>query len=327
VTGSGTSTDPYKIVTVDAAGTSGLQVSETDSYVVGQESYRNDVTVTNTGSTSATGILYRAGDCYLQDSDDGYGIYDSTTGSITCTTSLTPGSRIEQMLPLTPGSNYFEGFYDTLWADVGTQDAFPNTCDCSTFEDNSIGLSWGINVAAGAAETYSSVVTFSPLGSQPVTLTKTADASDVSAGGSDGYTITATNSNAGSVTLTALTDTLGSGFSYQAGTTTGATTTDPSISGQTLTWGPIVVPGGGTATLHFGVTAPSTPGTYNDDAEGTASGFTVVGTGATAPVTVGPAAVTPEVPSAILLPFSAAAIVGGSLLFRRRRMRRRTQPN
>ena len=119
-----------------------------------------------------------------------------------------------------------------------------------------------------------------------MTLTKTADASSVSAGGSDGYTITATNPNSGSVSLNTLTDTLPAGFTYTPGSTTGATTSDPSISSQTLTWGPIVVPGGGTATLHFGVTASTTPGTYTDDAEGTATGFTVVGTGPTAPVTV-----------------------------------------
>ena len=176
VTGSGTTSDPYKIVTVDAAGTTGLQVTETDTYVVGQESYRDDVKVTNTGGTSASGVLYRGGDCYLQDSDYGYGIYDSSSGAITCTTSLTPGSRIEQMLPVTPGSNYFEGFYNTLWANIGTQNPLPNTCDCSTYEDNSEGLSWGVNLGAGASETFSSVVTFSPLGSEPLTLTKTADA-------------------------------------------------------------------------------------------------------------------------------------------------------
>ena len=148
VTGSGTSGDPYKIVTVDTGGS--FQVTETDTYVVGQESYRNDVRVTNTGSTSATGVLYRGGDCYLQDSDTGYGIYDSTTGAISCTTSLMAGSRIEQMLPLTSGSDYFEGFYNTLWADIGTQNPLPNTCDCSTDEDNSEGLSW--NVSLGGRE-------------------------------------------------------------------------------------------------------------------------------------------------------------------------------
>ena len=286
VTGSGTTSSPYKVVTVAAAGTSGLQVTETDSYIVGQESYRDDVTVTNTGATSASSALYRGGDCYLQNSDFGYGTYDSATGAITCTTSLTPGSRIEQMLPLTAGSNYFEGFYNTLWGNIGTQNQLPNTCDCSIDEDNSIGLSWGVSLGAGASRTFSSVVTFSPLGVEPVSLTKTADAGSVPAGGTDGYTITATNPNAGPVTLATLTDTLGAGFSYRSGTTTGATTANPSISGQTLTWSGVVVPGGGTASVHFGVTVATTPNTYTDDAEGTATGVTVAGTGPAAPVTV-----------------------------------------
>jgi hypothetical protein len=123
VTGSGTSGDPFKVVTVDTGGP--VQVTETDTYVVGSESYRDDVQVNNTSGASITGVLYRGGDCYLQNSDFGFGIYDGTTGAITCTTSLTPGSRIEQMLPLTAGSNYFEGYYNSLWAAIGTQNPFP----------------------------------------------------------------------------------------------------------------------------------------------------------------------------------------------------------
>jgi uncharacterized repeat protein (TIGR01451 family) len=284
VTGSGTASSPYQVVTVDTGGT--IKVTETDTYVVGQESYQDAVEVTNTGSETAAGVLYRAGDCYLQDSDTGYGIYDSSTGAISCTTSLTPGSRIEQMDPQTAGSDYYEGYYNSMWAAVGTQDPFPDTCDCSIDEDNALGLSWSFSLAGDASQTYSSFVTFSPSGVQPITLAKTADSSTVAAGGTDGYTITATNPNTTAVTLATLTDTLGAGFTYQPGTTTGVTTTNPTVSGQTLTWDNIVVPASGSASLHFDVTAPSTAGTYDDDAEGTASGYTVAGTGATAPVTV-----------------------------------------
>jgi uncharacterized repeat protein (TIGR01451 family) len=286
VTGSGTAASPFQIVTVTAAGNSGLQITETDSYVTGEESYRADVTVLNNGASTASGVLYRGGDCFLQNSDFGFGIHDATSGAIACAASLLPGGRIEQMLPVTGGSNYFEGFYDTLWANIGTQNPLPDTCDCSTFEDNSVGLSWNMDLDAGASRTFSSIVTISPTGAVPLTLSKAADASTVSAGGTDGYTITVTNPNAGAVTLSSLTDQLGAGFTYQAGTTTGATAADPNISGQTLTWGQISVPAGGTATVHFNVTAPMTPGTYEDDADGSASGFTVVGSGPTAPVTV-----------------------------------------
>jgi uncharacterized repeat protein (TIGR01451 family) len=327
VTGSGTAASPFQIVTVTAAGNSGLQLTETDSYVTGEESYRVDVTVMNSGATGATGVLYRGGDCFLQNSDFGFGIHDADTGAISCTTSLSPGSRIEQMLPVTDGSNYFEGFYDTLWAHIGSQNALPDTCDCTTFEDNSIGLSWNLDLAAGASRTFSSVVTLSPAGAVPLTLGKAADADTVAAGSTDGYTITVTNPNSTAVTLSSLTDELGAGFTYQAGTTIGATASDPSISGQTLTWGPITAPATGTATVHFNVTAPMTPGTYQDEAGGSASGFTVVGTGPTAPVTVTQASLQPTTltvhdatgdfadatpVSAVLTTSDTAAPVGGA---------------
>ena len=73
VTGSGTTASPYKVVTVVDGTDSGVRVTETDSYVVGEESYRTDVAVTNTGTAATTAVLYRGGDCYLQDSDYGYG--------------------------------------------------------------------------------------------------------------------------------------------------------------------------------------------------------------------------------------------------------------
>src|SRR5436190_2423903 len=49
VTGSGTSGNPFKVVTVVGAGTTGLGITQTDTYVVGQESYRTDITVSNAG--------------------------------------------------------------------------------------------------------------------------------------------------------------------------------------------------------------------------------------------------------------------------------------
>jgi len=59
-----------------------MTIIETDSYVVGQESYRTDVKVTNTGSGAHDLILYRAADCYLQNSDTGFGRVDTSTGAV-----------------------------------------------------------------------------------------------------------------------------------------------------------------------------------------------------------------------------------------------------
>ena len=81
MTGSGTNGDPYTIVTVVDLGSTGLRLTETDSYIVGQETYRTDVTIANTtGSSPANAVLFRAGDCYLQNSDHGFGAADATSG-------------------------------------------------------------------------------------------------------------------------------------------------------------------------------------------------------------------------------------------------------
>ena len=284
VTGSGTGADPYRVVTVVDGG--GLRVTQTDSYVVGEESYSTTIAVLNPGTAAATAELYRAGDCYLQDSDAGYGSEDPASGAVACTTDTAAGSRIEQLLPVTAGSQYLETSYSAVWAAVGSQQPLPDTCDCASLEDNGIGLSWPVTLSAGQSKSYSSIVTFSPLGHQPLTITKAADTGSVAAGANDGYTIVAHNGNANPVTLTTLSDALGAGFNYIGGSTTGATTSDPVGTSGTVTWSGITVPGNGTASLHFGVTVSSTPGTYTDDAEGAATGYTIVGTGAVAPVTV-----------------------------------------
>jgi uncharacterized repeat protein (TIGR01451 family) len=285
VTGSGTSGDPYRVVTVADVGTTGLRLTETDAYVVGQEAYRTDVKITNSGTQAQSLTLYRAGDCYLQGSDNGYGATGSPAGAVACVAPV--GARIEQWVPLTPGSHYLEAFVRTIWSTIGAQTSFPDTCECATNEDNGAGLSWSLSVPAGGSVTVSSLTNFSPSGNLPLTTSKTADLTSVSAGGTDGYTITVGNPNASIVQVASISDTLPAGFSYVHGSTTGVTTSDPTMSGQTLTWtGPFADPATGSISLHFEVTVSSTPGTYFDNATADAGSFSVVPTGSTAPVTV-----------------------------------------
>lgn len=289
VTGSGTSVDPYKIVTVVTAGS--LTLTQTDTYVTGQEAYRTDVAVKNNGTSTANAILYRAGDCYLQNSDQGYGSVDTTSGAVACTTTDGGAGRIEQWYPITSGSSYYESGYASVWAQIGQQLAFPDTCACHSYIDNGAGLSWNLAIPAGGTVTESHYTTFSPLGIQPLATTKTADSATASAGGGDGYTITIHNPNTTAQTVDAVTDTLPAGFSYVSGSTSGATTSNPSVSGQNLTWsGPFSIAGGADLTLHFGVTVSSATGTYYNNAGGTSSSATIVPTGDTAPIAVSTAA-------------------------------------
>ena len=281
-------------MTVVDAGATGLRITETDTYVTGQESYRTDVKVSNTGGNPATTRIWRAADCYLQNSDVGWGAVDAAVGSVSCVagTAEGPQARIEQWYPLSPGSHYYQAGYSEVWSRIGQQEAFPDTCRCGEYIDNGAGLSWDFDVPAGGSVTKSSLITFSPLGVQPLAVTKTADAASTQSGGSNGYTITINNPNNTPVTLNSVADTLPEGFTYTPGSTTGATTSNPSVAGRDLTWsGPINVPAAGTATIHFGVSVSAIPGTYTNEASAIADGgFTVVPSGATAPVEVTAAA-------------------------------------
>jgi uncharacterized repeat protein (TIGR01451 family) len=289
VTGAGTASDPFEIVTVVDLGSSGLRLTETDSYVVGQESYRTDVQLTNAGTAASAALVYRAGDCFLQNSDLGYGMVGSPSGAVACATQPPPntGGRVEQWLPITAGSHYLEAGYNEVWAAIGSQQEFPDTCSCPDLIDNGAGLSWSVTVAAAGSTTVSSLITFSPTGTLPLTASKTADSSSASAGSADGYTITIDNPNGQAVSLNSINDTLPAGFSYTAGSTSGVTTADPLVSGQILTWnGPFTVPGSGSVSLHFGVIVASTAGTYFNNAGADAGNISVAPTGDTAPVTV-----------------------------------------
>ena len=118
VTGTGTAADPFKVVTVVDVAATGLRITQTDSYVVGDENYRSDIAVTNSSSGAVDATLYHAADCFLQDSDLGFGFADSSTGAIYCTKNANnnPPDRLEGFAPLSPGSHFIE---DWLWHGMG----------------------------------------------------------------------------------------------------------------------------------------------------------------------------------------------------------------
>src|SRR4051794_35089441 len=61
-----------------------LQITQTDTYVPGQDFYSTDVQVTNTDSSVAQAVvLYHAADCFLRGDDAGYGATGSG-GSVYC---------------------------------------------------------------------------------------------------------------------------------------------------------------------------------------------------------------------------------------------------
>jgi hypothetical protein len=168
VTGSGTSANPYRVVTVVDVGTTGLRITQSDFYVVGDEFYRSDIEVSNSSESAVSAALYHAGDCYLQESDSGYGFHDTSGGGIYCSANPdnSPSGRILGFVPLSSGSSYLESSYSAVWSAInGTQ--FPNTCACAIFQDNGAGVSWNINVPSSGSVTRSLFSAFSPTGEPP----------------------------------------------------------------------------------------------------------------------------------------------------------------
>jgi hypothetical protein len=163
VTGTGTAATPFQVVTVVNVGATGLQITETDQYVVGTDFYSTDVKVTSTNSVATAARLYRAGDCYLGASDLGYGAVGISPGSVACskTANNSPSGRFEEFIPVTGGSKYYETDYNSVWTWIGGHTAFPNTCACATYQDNGAGLSWDITVPAQGSVTVSSRLRFS----------------------------------------------------------------------------------------------------------------------------------------------------------------------
>lgn len=167
VSGSGSSASPRQVTTVGDAGGTGLRITQVDKYIGGQESYRTDVKITNTGSGQQSGVIYRAGDCYLQNSDIGYGFSTPSTRAVGCSANAnnSPPGRIEEWFPLTAGNSFTEDGYSSVWGQIGAKTAFPNACaQCTNRLDNGAGISWNFDLAPGASATFSHYTTFSPTG-------------------------------------------------------------------------------------------------------------------------------------------------------------------
>ncbi len=303
VTGSGTEADPYTIVTVVDAGTRARLV-QTDTYVVGREFYDTSVTVTNLTAATQVGQLYTAADCFLQDSDLGYGRISGSAPA--CTTAPTPGSRVEQLLPRTGDNAFFEGLYSTLWSQIGAQRPLSNTCQCDTRVDNAIGISWPVELAASASRSWEWSTLFSPGGDVPIIVTATAHAPTSTPGATNGYRINVVNDNEGGTVVSSIVATLPEGFTYRPGSTSGVTSGDPAVSGRTLTWtGPFALPSYGTIALDLDVRVADAPGTYALAATATVPNLDV------SPVEGATIDVVPEADLALSKTVSAPTVVAG----------------
>ncbi|MBV9606626.1 MAG: hypothetical protein JO027_16040 [Solirubrobacterales bacterium] len=257
LTGSGTAPSPYRLTTtVTLSAPTGntpvvLELTEIDSYVVGADTYRTDVTITNTGTVPDDngGWLYHAGDCQLRGSDTGLGAFETNAAACTPNQLGSPPSALEEFAPITSGDSWEQTTSPTIWSDLNDNALADSCLDCRGSP---------VNNADGIAYSFAGI---SPGQSQGPFSFETEIVDTVPAGG------------------LSLTGSAGTGF-----TGTVATITDPNTSATASAYSATIDWGDGTTspgTISGGSGSFTVTGTHPYGATGTypvAVTITAVGT-------------------------------------------------
>ncbi len=150
ITGDGTAVRPFTTTTVVASAVGGFTITQVDRYVVGQERWTTETTVTNTGATRSFGI-YRGGDCYQANSDTGFGRKTGTNPAC-----ISEGGRVQELQALTAGNTYYEASYSEVWSAIASGGDLPNECRCDVLIDNGAAIGWNQTINTGTSFTVNS---------------------------------------------------------------------------------------------------------------------------------------------------------------------------
>ena len=158
VVGRGTQERPFKVTTVVDVGDTGLRITQTDSYVVGQNFYTTTITVKNRGTSRQDVVLYKFGDCYLNGTDDftrGKVVQSSLGRAPTCeSTDPNLPEEVLSLLPRSGGYTYTAGDYHAIYDAPDIQVPYGNTCvGCPDEIDSGVGLSWEFSIGRGDSKT------------------------------------------------------------------------------------------------------------------------------------------------------------------------------
>ena len=170
VTGNGSEANPFRVVTVVKVGTTGLRITQTDTYVTGKQFYRTRITILNSSNGNRqrrplsrrrllpAGIRqrlrlprrHRRRDLLLGKREQRAGRADP---------------RLRAAEPRQPlgGAQLQRG----LGRHLGEASTSATSASAQTMQDNGAGLSWSISLGAGAVATRSLITTFSPTGNIP----------------------------------------------------------------------------------------------------------------------------------------------------------------
>lgn len=145
--GAGTQADPFTLVTTVAAGLTNVELTETDTWIDGGSAADSRISIRGVAGDTRAVRVYRAADCYVGNSDIGFGSHQPAVPSVGCLRDNGDGTQTElRLAPQSPGSNLFEGQFTDVWAAVGSQGPLANTCTCTTNNDNGFAVEWAQNL-------------------------------------------------------------------------------------------------------------------------------------------------------------------------------------
>jgi hypothetical protein len=160
--GDGSAANPWTITTTVAAGSTGVQLVEQDTYSDGGTTIDSVFDVTGLAGDTSGVTLYQAADCYVAGDDYGTGAYDGANGAVTCIHDNGDGTAVGmQLTPLTSGASTTEELYSDLWADVASQGPLNGSCMCGTWLDNGLGESWALTLNGQTSVETKSRITLS----------------------------------------------------------------------------------------------------------------------------------------------------------------------
>ena len=167
VTGTGTVATPFTVVVVVDAGVTGLRMTETLTYVNGQNLFNTSFVFTNLGNAPVLFDTFIGADLYLADSDSGVPFLaaGNAPGGKDCATQ----NYSIYFLTTTPNDLYSAEHWSTVWSEIAAG-TLSNVVD-GVCQDNGAANQWqNRTVDPGASVTIDSGVAFSgQVGPPPVT--------------------------------------------------------------------------------------------------------------------------------------------------------------
>ena len=141
-------------------GDTGLKLRQIDRYAPQGTAITTEIMFYDGPSTGQV-IVYRAGDCYVANSDFGTGTINLASRTVSCVSDET--TRVQQWQDQTTWTQATmeEAFYSSIWARIGAQEMFANVAS-EEVQDNGAGLSWAFNLATDKDRSLVSRMAFIP---------------------------------------------------------------------------------------------------------------------------------------------------------------------